>query len=168
MPPVRRIRRRLYVEHKWSPPVLGIYGGQGERPDMWLLSGVGLVVMTVEVATALMPYVSMAGELLPLRASTGEEEKFLALNILNVVDAIDMKRSSARDGLIFPDFVAHRLGEATLFVVPQLEDLVFCIERDDVDDSLMRRMSAHEFTGIIFDHMWSSESGARDLNLMLN
>jgi hypothetical protein len=148
VPSIERSAQRRVVYSSWRAPLLAVDGGGPPRPDLWPIEHTQLFALSPRTADALTPYVAMAGELLPVH-TTEPGADLLALHV-KVVDAL------ARERLPKLAFLGHRLGEPTLFCVPQLPAVVFCLERDDVDDSFMRRMEAHELSGLVFVHVWSS------------
>ena len=143
----------------WEPPPVYIENPLLPRPAIWYLSGVGGPVMTEEVVDLLEPYLSVAGELLPVRMSGTAEELFI-LNVVDVVDALDPARSVTEDVIeLFPYFVEHRLGETGLIKVPQLLSQLFYVEHDYDEDSLRLRVERHGLTGIHFVTVWTSDAG---------
>jgi hypothetical protein len=159
-----RVRRGLSLEHWWVAPRIHVNSNNAWRPDIWQLSDPKPILIAFCAAEKLMPYAAMAGELVPLRTATAEGES-VALSVENVVDALRASKRVVPHGVINPDFIAHRLGEPTLFVVPQLRRTVFCLERSDAEDSFMRRIRRHKLTGLAFEEVWSRETGAHDINL---
>jgi hypothetical protein len=164
VPEVFRFRNGVFVEHWWLAPLVR-FSHDDVRPDIWRIAETRMFVMASEVAERLMPLVTIAGELLPLRTETDSQREFVALNVTNAVDAINVERSATSSAAIYPDFVAHRLGEPTFFIIPRLDRAIFCLERDDTDDSLMGRLRSQGLTGLCFDEVWSSKDGARHVNL---
>src|SRR4051812_16281177 len=72
----------------WEP--LAIYSDepQLEEPDIWYHTATHLPVMSNEVVDELEPYLTQAGELLPLVVS-GSGETVYMLNVLVVRDAVE-------------------------------------------------------------------------------
>lgn len=152
----------------WPDPPVYIDNLAAETPDIWYLASAGIFAFTPSIIEKLEPFVSMAGELLPLsKKNEFVGESLYALNILNLIDGLDMSRSDFQNLIIYPDFIEHRLGEPTVFIVPQHAAAIFCVEWDDVGDSFMKRIERHELRGVRFEEVWSSTRGPRDVNLML-
>jgi hypothetical protein len=155
LPEIGRARQGFFLTHEWAAPL--VYVSEHDRwPDLWPLAGTSMLVLTADAATALMPFAAMAGELLPLRTETDTDD-LLALNIVNVVDVLDRAAYEKR-GAAEPAFIAHRLDEPTLFRVPQITGGLFCLERDDADDSFMRRIAARGLAGLVFEEVWQGDT----------
>lgn len=152
VPEVFQLRDGLLLEHWWIPPHVSVSPKDAPPPDIWRIAGTRLLILAFDVAESLMPYAAMAGQLLPVQIEGEPAGSHVALAITNEVDAL--KSESGHP--VRADFIAHRLGEPTLFIVPQLHSEIFCIERSAQEDSLIRRTQANAFTGLIFEEVWSN------------
>ncbi len=151
----------------WSP--LPVYSDRPrlEEPDIWHLVGCAVLVMSKATVEALEPFVSMAGELLPVISSETSDELY-ALNILEDVACLDPTAYDLDALTLYPRFIEHRLPETGLFKVPQIDTVdIFCVERSDDHDSFRSRVEARGLGGVTFKRVWSSSQGAADVNLML-
>jgi hypothetical protein len=148
----------------WEP--LPIYSDQPnlEEPDVWYHTATHLPVMDLDVINALEPFISEVGELLPLVVSETGETVYM-LNVLVVRNSIEPHAYSVDDLLLYPRFAEHRLPDSGLFRLPQLAGALFYVERDDDNDTLMRRLRNRGFRGISFIPVWSTSEGPADLNL---
>ena len=186
------------LRETWPTPPVYVDNYLAPSPDVWHLASAFALAVTSPVVERLEPFLSLAGELLPLENHTGEEWEFLVMNILNVLDVhecIDISYSAEdrirlleeqdrrmieaghpelvggvrdRDDpypLLYPAFVADALGEPTLFRVSRLAAAIFCLERDDREDSFQRRVERLGITGLLFDRVWSSVTGPEPVNL---
>jgi hypothetical protein len=149
----------------WKPlPVYSDYP-RLESPDIWHLVGAAVLVISTDVIDLLEPFISRAGELLPLVVSGTGEEVF-ALNVLEDIDCVSPGGYSDDDLNLSFDFLEHRLPESGLFKIPQCDTvLIFYVERDDDVDNLRQRVAHHGLSGVSFEPVWSSTSGARPINL---
>jgi len=148
----------------WEP--LPIYSDepQLDEPDIWYHTATQLPVMSSEVVDQLEPFVSQAGELLPLIVS-GSGETVWMLNPLVVRDAVDPKAHSVDELWLYPRFLEHRLPDSGLFLLPQLSGKIFYVDRDDDERTLRGRLEECRLTGMSFVPVWSSATGAADVNL---
>jgi hypothetical protein len=103
--------------------------------------------------------------------SVGEEERRRlveeAATRLTASEAEELRRGLAQGDpwpVLYPEFKPDCLGDPTLFTVSRL-GAMFCVEREDYDDSLMRRISEFGITGLGFTLLWSSVTGAEPINL---
>jgi hypothetical protein len=86
---------------------------------------------------------------------------------LTTSEAEELRRGLAEGDpwpVLYPEFKPDCLGDPTLFTVSRL-GMMLCVERDDHDDSLMRRISELSITGLGFTKLWSSVTGAEPINL---
>lgn len=136
-----------------------------ERPDIWHLVGVATMVMSADVVDQLEPWLAKAGELLPLVVS-GTDETVYAMNILVDVDCIEPAAYSLDDLELYPVFLEHRLPESGLFKIPQCDTVyMFCVERDDEEETFRGRIERRGLTGIEFQRVWSSVDGPLPINM---
>jgi hypothetical protein len=143
----------------WTPQPVYAYESRLDRPDIWHLFGAAVLVLDEEVVETLEPFVSMAGELLPLRRVPTQEELF-ALNVLGAIDCLAPGSWSDDDISIVPNFVEHRLPESGLLKVFPIDMAdIFALERDDDEDSFRRRVERNGLRGLTFELVWSSSSG---------
>lgn len=149
----------------WLPQPIYIEQPRLEPPDIWHLGGAAVLVMDDSVIEQLEPFISVAGELLPLYIS-GSGERFNALNILRDIDCLEPGTFALDDLELYPTFLEHRLPETGLFKIPQLDTTeIFHVERADDDASFRSLVQERAFRGIEFDVVWSSRDGAASLNL---
>jgi hypothetical protein len=149
----------------WVPRRVYVDGPRRERPDIWHLFGAAVLVMSESIVALLEPFVTGAGELLPLVVS-GTDEELLALNVLEVHDLIDPAAYSLDTLELYPHFLAHRLPESGLFKLPQTDTVdIFHLERVEDDDSFRARVERHALKGIEFQRVWSSKTGPEAMNL---
>jgi hypothetical protein len=173
-------------------------------PDIWHLSSMGqALVMQPSIVERLQPFLTLSGELLPLRTASGDLE-LQALNVLNVLrveecidlsvraeerahwltevrermsleqmsaeDYADLLRGAAEGDpwpVLYPDFVEAGLGRIpTFFRVDRLTASIFLLDRDDEDDTLLRRLDRLGITGLTVRQVWSSQTGAEDINFL--
>jgi hypothetical protein len=178
----------------WTTPPVYFDDYMAPNPDIWDLSGGTTIATTADVVHRLEPFVSMSAEVLPLENRTGEELELFALNIVNKLNleqcidlsvgaeerrrlvgeaAADLPQSEAEQLLqgldrgdpwpvLYPAFIQDCLHDPTLCAVL---GKMLCIERDDLDDSLMRRIAAFNITGLAFTKIWSSATGPEAINL---
>jgi hypothetical protein len=148
----------------WKP--LPIYSDQPhlERPDIWYHTATFMPVMSEEVIDQLAPFMSEAGELLPLIVSGTGDEVYM-VNVLVVRDAVEPGAYSLDELWAYPRFIEHRLPDTGLFLLPQLSGKIFYVERDDDEETLIGRIEACGLRGMSFVPVWSSTSGPAPLNL---
>jgi hypothetical protein len=148
----------------WKP--LPVYSDQPqlERPDIWYHTATNLPVMSEEVIDQLEPFITRAGELLPLIVS-GTGEKVYMLNVLVVRDAVEPGAYSLDELWLYPRFIEHRLPDSGLFLLPQLSGTIFYVERDDDEETLLGPIEDLGLRGMSFVPVWSSTSGPAPLNL---
>jgi hypothetical protein len=153
------------VLERWEP--LPIYSDQThlDRPDIWYHTATSLPVMSHAVVDALEPFVSEAGELLPL-VESGTSETVYMLNILKVTDAIEAGAYSRENRSFCPKFIDHRLPEGGFFFLPQSFSKLFCVERYGDEDTLRRRVENLGLQGMEFALVWSTSSGPTAENLI--
>lgn len=169
-------------------------------PDIWYLGTGGNLVFTAAVAAQLEPYLSLAGDLLPLRdVEFGRD--FLMLSITHKKEpeqCLDVSIGSERRSAMFERLVAQAgdvisaeeaeelrgvaaAGDPWPYLLPAFkteelgDDLTFfrlagfrktfVLDREDADDSILRRITELPLTGIAFESIWSSTVGHRDINL---
>lgn len=78
-------------------------------PDVWHLMSIGKApVVTAEVADRLEPFISAAGELLPLRNNTPVRGDFYALNVLNQVsmESLDLSYGADERGRLLDEYAS--------------------------------------------------------------
>ena len=145
---------------------MAIYSDQPhlEEPDIWYHTATHLPVMSREVVDKLEPFISQAGELLPLTVSDSGETVYM-LNVLVVRNAVEPDAYSVDQLWLYPRFIEHRLPDTGLFRLPQLAAALFYVERDDDTDTLRGRLDERELTGMSFIPVWSTSEGAAELNL---
>ncbi len=145
---------QLYIENPASP-----------RPDIF---GFPRAFICNERARKLLSEpLEMCAELLPITLE-GEVGGFCICNILNCFNAVDKKKSTYRSlagkkaipMLITPTFIPERLGEGSLFKIP--DDgftRCYCLERtgDPLDGEFKAIIEKHGLTGLGFDLVWSDE-----------
>jgi hypothetical protein len=150
----------------WTPMPIYSQSPRLQQPDIWQLVGAAVLVFSEEVAQALEPFVSIAGEQLPLRVSDGDTLMY-ALNILKDVDCLDKSSSDFEDpSLRRLTFIEHRLPESGLFKVPEYETVdIFHVERAGDRDSFRRRVEQHELEGVSFRTVWASDRGMVPVDL---
>jgi hypothetical protein len=150
----------------WIPQPVFIDRPRAEPPDIWHLFGAAVLVMSRETIVNLEPFVSAAGELLPLIVS-GWNERLFALNILEDIDCIEPSAYSLDDLELYPHFIEHRLPESGLFKIPQTDTVdIFCLDRDEDLDTFPGRIQAHGLRGIAFQRIWSTAEGPEAVNLL--
>lgn len=117
----------------WVPP--NVYSDQPrlKSPDIWTLVGCSGLIFTpdAEMLEHLEVILGIAGELLPLPY---QDETFLLLNILQVINCLDQDRTrwvGEDQGLRAApkkyEFVADRIPESTLFKIPETTRLKCCV-----------------------------------------
>jgi hypothetical protein len=148
----------------WTTPRVVAADPKAPRHDISWLRPARLTVMTPKVIYALEPFLSMCGELLRVERDDGTD--LYALNVLSVVDALATDRSDSEPLVLRPSFIEHRLGEPTVFMVPQLIGTLLCVEWSHIEDSFKKRVELSELDGLAFEPVWSSSDGADDLNLI--
>lgn len=146
----------------WTPPEVYIRNPKLKRGNFIFLT-VGALVFDEVARDALAHLLEASGEILPLPC--GDETLFL-LNVLDCVDALDEARtkwkknehSGARTGIGVHEFYENRIPEVPLFKIPQTSraDIYTCSGLKDPDDEFKSAYEAAGFTGLIFDHVWSS------------
>jgi hypothetical protein len=106
-----------------------------------------------------------------LDLSLGEEERKRLVDEaaadLSQSDAEELRRGLAQGDpwpVLYPAFRPDCLGEPTFFTVSRLPT-IFCLERSDRDDSLLRRLAEFQVTGLGSTKVWSSVTGAEPINL---
>jgi hypothetical protein len=149
----------------WTTQVVRPYERQLVAPDIWFVAGAFTIAMPPRVVSLLDPFVSAAGELLPLEVA-GSGEELLALNILRTLDCVDPELSVARPDMLgfslvfLPDRLPRQGG---LFKVP-LGGLavteIFFVDPLNAADSLRARVDSLGLTGLSFERVWSPESDA--------
>jgi hypothetical protein len=151
----------------WTPQPVYVYEPRLEPPDIWHIVTAAVLVMSQSVVEALEPFISQAGELLPLRM-VGSDDELYALNILRDFDCIDWTEADLDDLKLYPNFIPHRLPESGLLKVPPLDTAhIFYLERDEDGDSLRARIDQRELKGLTFEPVWSEVGGPVPINLML-
>jgi hypothetical protein len=105
--------------------------------------------------------------------SVGEEERRRLVEeaasdvATSDADARELRRGLAQGDpwpVLYPAFRPDCLGEPTFFTVSRLGN-IFCLERSDRDDSLLRRLAKFQVTGLGCTKVWSSVTGAEPINL---
>lgn len=169
-------------------------------PDVWcLISFSDVFVVTPPVIRRLEPFLSMAGDLVPLKNATREAWEFRALQItsaLKLEEFVDVTYgheerlrllrlsldrvgsedaeillANAAAGDIFPylapAFRAEPFADvpSTFFRLDRFPATVFLLDRDDDDDTLLRRLERYNMSGLSLNQVWSSDAGPRDINL---
>jgi hypothetical protein len=149
----------------WTPMPVYVPEPKLEEPEVWHL-GVSLFVMSRQTVDILEPFVAHSAELLPLTTSDGRAD-LVAVNVVRTFDCLSPNAVKREPLGVVPEFLAHRLPETGLFKIPQLSmTLVFCVERDDDDDSFRRRAEDLGLTGVGFVRVWSSETGPEEMDLL--
>jgi hypothetical protein len=148
----------------WEP--LPVYSDQPHlvEPDIWYHTDTYLPVMSDEVVEQLEPFISRAGELLPLVVSETGETVYM-LNVLVVRNAVEPGAYNVDDLSLYPRFIEHRLPDTGLFKLPQLTAKIFYVEREDDEDTLIQRLENGGLRGMSFIPVWSSSEGPASLNL---
>lgn len=149
----------------WQPQPIYVERPRLEPPDIWHLAGAAILVMDDDVVKRIEPFVSMAGELLPVYVA-GTGEPYHALNILADIDCLRPGSYSLDYLEFYPDFLEHRLPETGLFKISQLDTAeTFHVERADDRESFRLRVEENGLRGLEFEPVWSSETGPPSLNL---
>jgi hypothetical protein len=142
----------------WSPPAVYSPYPRRRKPDLWHLFGVAGIVIPAHLTMNLEPFLSKAGELLPLKSTNGD---FLLLNILEDIDCLDSFGSDLKAIPPRLSFIEHRLDETGLFKVPETDTAdIYHVEREDDEDSFRKRIQALELTGLRFEPVWTSRQGS--------
>jgi RHS repeat-associated protein len=150
----------------WSPQPVYIERPRLQRPDFWHLFGAAVIVMGPPTIEALEPFITAAGELLPLVVS-GTNEELLALNVLEDIDCVDPAAYRLDDLILDPHFLEHRLPESGIFKIPQTDTVdIYYVERDYDTDSFRKRILDYGLRGIDFLRVWSSSEGPEPVNLL--
>jgi hypothetical protein len=135
-----------------------------ESPDVWWVWGLSGFAFTREATEELEPFLSRAGELLPVAFADGRGLD--VLNVTRVVDYLDLPVEVWEHGLAEPRFVEHRLGESELFKVPLLAGAhTFCLEWEG-EESFRSRCEKNELSGLVFTTVWTSSDGPAIPNLL--
>lgn len=121
-------RCRLAID--WPHPPVRLDNKKAPSPDVWHLTSMGrALVMTPPVVERLEPFVSMAGELLPLRNNTDEEWEFLVLNVLIVLDhqeLIDVSMGAE-----------ERRREVEMAAEIERKEATTADEREDIEETVL-------------------------------
>lgn len=145
------------LARSWRPVAMTAADEPDADAELADYSLLGVVpVFSVPAVDALLDLLSPAGELLPLRYGRCE---YLAYNVTRVIDALDESASTVkrfRDGGIMKIlryvFLAHRIGDAAVFKIPQLpKAFVF------VTSVFVERVRTHELTGFDFPLLWAGD-----------
>jgi hypothetical protein len=151
----------------WTKPPVYVYEPRLERPDIWHIVTAAVLVASPPIIEMLEPFVSEAGELLPVQL-TENGETLYALNILRDFDCLESTDADLSELRLYPNFMPHRLPESGLLKIPQVDTThIFCLERDDDAESFRARIERHGLTGLTFELVWSEVSGPKPINLIL-
>lgn len=100
-----------------------------------------------------------------------EERKQLLAKYADYLSSDDydglLRNATAGDPypVLYPAFIPDCLvEEPTFFRVDRLTSTLFLLDRDS-DDTLLRRIERLGITGLVFDKVWSSETGPENINL---
>jgi len=133
----------------WEP--LPVYSDQPHliEPDVWYHTATDLPVMSGGVVDQLEPFISRAGEVLPLVVSETGETVYM-LNVLVVRNALEPGAYDVDELWAYPRFIEHRLPDTGLFILPQLSGTIFCVEREADEDTLIQRLEGRGLRGMSF------------------
>jgi hypothetical protein len=145
----------------WIPQVVRPYQLELEEPDIWFLGGAFTIAMSHPTVDRLEPFLTDAGELIPLTMA-GSGEELLALNVLRKPDCLD-DEESVIDSLGFSlAFFPSRLPADGLFKVRPgglAMTETFLAETRDSAASFRPRVTGLGLSGLAFEPIWSSVSG---------
>jgi hypothetical protein len=153
-------------ESSWVPQDVTVTDVSLERPHLWRLGGAETLVLESHTIELLEPFISEAGELLPLTDVDTGARLFL-LNVLRLVDCLDEDASRINDLVLTLSFDRDRLPPTGLFKIPQARTThLLHVEHPRSRDSLHDRVERLGLTGISFDPVWTSEEGALPVNVL--
>ena len=149
---------------RWRPLHLYVSMPLLPRPDFFDF-GCGTFVCTNRAAELAGEPLGMCGELLPVKVER-EKGRFFVYNVTNCINALDYRKSKwetlspGKRQLIKPSFLAERLGELSIFKIPEDFGLsIYCLERSgDPDEGEFKAVVEHRsLTGLHFKLIWTDE-----------
>lgn len=151
---------------EWTAPLFISLNPRQPIPDIWSVKGTssGAFAVNEYARDRLLPFLEMAGELLPLNY------KDLGLSLCNITECVDCideqasswrKLPSGRRLLEKPVFRADYLPESTLFKIPQRPRNIYCWERTgEAEDEFKACVELNKFKGgfkgNFFELVWES------------
>lgn len=120
--------------------------------------GVGLPVCSESTFNKIGDYIKEQVEILPLKH---EEMNFIALNVINIIDCVDKKRSEADILTSTGDFLGYKKVVFTSEKIP-VNTLIFKIPDTGfsctyVTDRFVELIKLHKLKGLKFIEVWNSE-----------
>jgi hypothetical protein len=152
------------IGDRWTPPSVYLCDPMSPPPDIWYVHVLGALAFTPGTVELLEPFLSVAGELLPVDMPDGAG-RLAALNVTTVVDWLDWAPEAFDVGEMRPTFVEHRLGEAGLFKIPVLPSLTFSLHWK-AEDSFSARVRGESLQGVSLVTAWTSGAGPMLPNLL--
>jgi len=162
-------KQRLYIEKPKLP-----------RPDFFHF-GISKFVCNERARGLTGEPLEMCGELLPIEIERENGDYYL-YNVTNCINVVDLEKSRWQTLLYWknstqqkpeekkeelkilktPAFIAERLGEESLFKIPEDNGTeIYCLERTgDADDGEFKALvEKHGLTGLEFKLIWTEERG---------
>jgi hypothetical protein len=154
---------------KWRPIQLHVSMPLLPHPDFYNF-GTGTFVCTTKAAELAGEPLGMCGELLPVKVER-EKGSFFIYSVTNCINAVDYSKSKwerllNKKCLVKPAFVADRLGELSIFKIPEDFGLkIYCLERTgNPDDGEFKAVVEHcGLTGLHFELIWAERPTRRTL-----
>jgi hypothetical protein len=153
-------------EKTWVPPEMRVFYPRFPAPDFWhLWMNCGAFGVKPHAIGIVEPFLLQAGQLLPLPI------KGVNLSICNILECqhcIDEEKSEwqlhpidgRRTTIRRPFFVAKDIPESSLFKIPELPLEIYTWEENaDPEQEFKACVEANNLPGLIFEPMWSEESG---------
>lgn len=162
----RLLRSSTRLGPRWDPPPVYAEHPNLEVPDIWMLAGSASFVVSPKARAVLLEAdVIQDAELLPLPVG---DEVLTLVNVVEVRNYLDIEKTKwlgtvGSSSAEVPEFVAHRIGGASLFKLPHDAHVgMYCYEDDDdPSDSFRYVVLAEGLTGLTFEEIWNSETGGR-------
>ena len=153
---------------EWKPIQLYIADPANPRPDIFGFPG-GFVCDEA-VFRLLGEPLEMSTEVLSVSVE-GEAKRFYACHITNSYNAVDKEKSlwrppgykNGRKMLITPAFIPEKLGDQSLFKIPDdCYTREYCLERsgDAEDGEFKALVDSHNLTGLEFKLVWSDAASS--------
>lgn len=149
---------------QWKPPEVYVHSPKRKRGNFFHFCS-GALVADSSAIEALRSTFEMAGELLPLEYNG---VAFHLLNVLECISCLDDQRTKwvtgkttgAKIRIVEYHFNKSRLSESTIFKIPETSSSeILCVEGlKDPEDEFKFQVESNEFTGLIFERLWSDEN----------
>lgn len=144
---------------QWIPPQVHIFDEQLEEGDFYQFMS-NMLIMSPQATHALSPYLSTAGELLPLPYRDTTYTLFNVTNCINCIPPQHMEDALFSNTFVFDRECLTR-SPSTVFKVPRFaKSRIFIVEgMQDWDRELRTVVERAQLQGLEFKMVWTDEAG---------